>query len=192
MRCGIGAKSDSAQGKRVRRKADFGGEMPVAKMRRKCGQIVADGCWCARQAGAWRKRAKALELVSHCWRACLPAGWRVRWASVSAGLDRGAIERKSRKWYISRGFAERRAGRSAWHSACNRSRWASCADPNWHVYPKGARRVSQRIFAGCGAAGRGILKDPKAEERSLGCARDDKLRRSSKRAGETPAVRKAK
>jgi hypothetical protein len=36
---------------------------------------------------------------------------------------------------------------------------ANPASPNWHVYPKGARRVSQRIFAGCSAAGRGILKD---------------------------------
>jgi hypothetical protein len=35
---------------------------------------------------------------------------------------------------------------------------ANPADPNWHVYPKGARRVAQRIFAGCSAAGRGILK----------------------------------
>jgi hypothetical protein len=35
---------------------------------------------------------------------------------------------------------------------------ANPASPNWHVYPKGARRASQRIFAGCSAAGRGILK----------------------------------
>jgi len=53
---------------------------------------------------------------------------------------------------------------------------ANRAGPIWHVYPKGARRASQQIFAGCGAAGRGILKDPKAEERSLDCARDDKLK----------------
>jgi hypothetical protein len=32
------------------------------------------------------------------------------------------------------------------------------AGPNWHVYPKGARRVARWIFVGCGAAGRGILK----------------------------------
>jgi len=36
---------------------------------------------------------------------------------------------------------------------------ANRADPIWDVYPKGARRASQQIFAGCGAAGRGILKD---------------------------------
>ncbi len=43
------------------------------------------------------------------------------------------------------------------------------------------------IFVGCGAAGRGILKDPKAEERSLDCApflrqgkRDDKRKKMTK------------
>jgi hypothetical protein len=40
---------------------------------------------------------------------------------------------------------------------------ANRADPIWHVYPKGARREARWIFAGCGAAGRGILKDPKAK-----------------------------
>ena len=36
---------------------------------------------------------------------------------------------------------------------------ANRAGPIWHVYPKGARRVARWIFVGCGAAGRGILKD---------------------------------
>jgi hypothetical protein len=35
----------------------------------------------------------------------------------------------------------------------------SRASPIWHVYPMGARRVARWIFVGCGAAGRGILKD---------------------------------
>jgi len=50
---------------------------------------------------------------------------------------------------------------------------ANRAGPIGHVYPMGARRDAPWIFAGCGAAGRGILKDPKSEERSLDCARDD-------------------
>ena len=57
---------------------------------------------------------------------------------------------------------------------------ANRAGPIWHVYPKGARRASQQIFAGCGAPGRGILKDPKSEERSLDCARDDKRKEMTK------------
>jgi len=57
---------------------------------------------------------------------------------------------------------------------------ANRAGPIWHVYPKGARRAARRIFAGCGAPGRGILKDPKSEERSLDCARDDKRKEMTK------------
>ncbi len=66
----------------------------------------------------------------------------------------------------------RPCGGGLFHVACGLQPYASAnrAGPIWHVYPKGARRVALWIFVGCGAAGRGILKDPKAEERSLDCA----------------------
>src|SRR3984957_2261162 len=125
----------------------------------------------------WRetKTGGGVGAVTHCWRACLPAGWRVRWASVSRRIDRGAIVRRSRQVAHFAGLRTEAGCSINVALGLQLSVTANRAGPNWHVYPKGARREARRIFAGCGAAGRGILKDPKAEERSLDCARDDKL-----------------
>ena len=102
----------------------------------------------------------ALEpLVCRCWQACLPAGMRVRWASMFSEArpsgDRRCIAQVAH-------FAVLRAGGGGlFHVArgLRPSASAKVAGPNWHVYPKGARRVALWFFAGCGAAGRGILKD---------------------------------
>src|ERR1700722_8857879 len=151
----------------------------------------------------WRetKTGGGVGAVTHCWRACLPAGWRVRWASVSVRIDRGTTVRRSRQVTHFAGLRTEAGCSISVAIGLQLSVTANRAGPIWHVYPKGARRASRRIFAGCGAAGRGILKDPKAEERSLDCARDDKLESrltegrgnsKSQKRRETPAVRKKK
>ncbi len=119
--------------------------------------------------------------------ACLWASMRVRCDSVSARLgcrfDRIYIAQ------VAHLAGLRLCGDGLFHVArgLQPSVAANGADPIWHVYPKGARRVARWIFVGCGAAGRGILKDPKAEERSLDCApflrqgkRDDKRKKMTK------------
>ena len=110
--------------------------------------------------GAEGGRAKALEaLVCRCSQACLAASMRVRWASMfSEARPSGDGTCIAQVAY----FAGLRAGGGGlFHVArgLRPSASAKGAGPNWHVYPKGARRASRWIFAGCGAAGRGILKD---------------------------------
>jgi hypothetical protein len=113
-----------------------------------CGWLVAE-----------RRHAMALEpLVCRCWQACLPAGMRVRWASIFSEArpsgDRRHVAQVAH-------FAVLRAGGGGlFHVARGLQPFVegNRAGPNWHVYPKGARRASRWIFIGCGAAGRGILK----------------------------------
>ena len=105
-------------------------------------------------------RAKELEaLVCRCSQACLAASMRVRWASVSARLGVSANGTRSAQVAYLAGL--RTGGGGLFHVArgLRPSASAKRAGPNRHVYPKGARPASRWIFAGCGAAGHGILKD---------------------------------
>ena len=94
-----------------------------------------------------------------CWQACLLASMRVRWASMFSEArpsgDRRCIAQ------VAHFAVLRPGGGGLFHVARGLQPFveANRAGPIWHVYPKGARRASRWIFAGCGAAGRGILKD---------------------------------
>ena len=99
---------------------------------------------------------------------------------MSRRIDRGAIVRRSRQVAHFAGLRTEAGCSINVALGLQLSVTANRAGPNWHVYPKGARRASRRIFAGSGAPGRGILKDPKSEERSLDCARDDKRKEMTK------------
>ena len=115
-------------------------------------------------AGSGGRLARG-ESARRRWSSCHIAGGRVSWqASVSAAprrqrgltMERSSVNRASGTFRGAShrgGLIDQRGTRPATvHGG------ASCADPNWHVYPKGARRAARWIFAGCGAAGRGILK----------------------------------
>jgi len=99
---------------------------------------------------------------------------------VSVRIDRGTTVRRSRQVAHFAGLRTEAGCSINVALGLQLSVTANRAGPIWHVYPKGARRAARWIFAGSGAAGRGILKDPKSEERSLDCARDDKRKEMTK------------
>ena len=99
---------------------------------------------------------------------------------VSGQACVSAATRCQRGSAVGRSYLHRASGTFRWPSPVRRGLFhvarglqpyasANRAGPIWHVYPKGARRVALWIFVGCGAAGRGILKDPK-QGRKVDCA----------------------